>query len=266
MISKKIMGYKTRLILSSNWFIYGTVFLICIFNFSALFNSGVLLSGGANINKFEKFELVMNNYNMVSSLYGLIFSICLGAAMIGPDVKSGNIYVVLSIVNSRKKYYTNCVLVGLIQYFVIHSVITINCIIIMLSLSVNIIWSDIIYVCLGLYLNAIVYFMFTSVFSVVMKGYSSIIAGIIMYAYFSVYTYNKIPFVEGYIGFDISSHKNLLSIFFPARNLFLKSFSDISVIEQYTLNPLGINAPYYQIIYCIIMFILGMYIFEKKNL
>ena len=55
MISKKIMGYKARLILSKNWLFYGTVFLICLFNFSALFNSGVLLSGGADINKFEKY-------------------------------------------------------------------------------------------------------------------------------------------------------------------------------------------------------------------
>ena len=263
--NKRIIKYRLVTIISLDWFKYGTFFLILIFNFSALFNSGILLSGGASFNGTEKYELIMNNYITINSLYGGIISICLGAGLIGVDVKSKNIYVIFSAIKSRRNYYLLSILAGELIYIIIHTFITLNCILIMKAVSINFLWDELLQLYVGILLNATVYYVITSFCSVLIKGYKSIIIGILMYVYYYVYTFNTIPFVNGAIQFDIVSYKKYFGALFPMTNLLVKSVTDIQVYEYFLLAPLGINVSLYQVIYIIVFVILGTIAIDRKS-
>jgi len=262
---KRMMKYRIATIISQEWFKYGTLFLILIFNFSALINSGVLFSGGASFNQVEKYELVMNNYIMISSLYVGIMSICIGAGLIGADAKSKNIYVIFSAIRSRKKYYLISIIVGELIYLAIHSFISINCILILNAVSVKIIWNEFIYLYLGLLLNATVYYVVTAFFSVFIKGYKSILIGVCMYVYYYVYTFNIIPFVNGAIQLDLAKYKNCFGVLFPVTNLLIRSVTDVQLYEYFKLTPLGMNAQLFQCIYVIAFIALGIIAIDKQN-
>lgn len=224
------------------------------------------MSGGATFNKTEKYGLIMNNYIMISCLYGFIIAICLGAGMIGPDIKSGNIYVVLSAINSRKEYFIASICAGCFLYIVVHFLITCNCIIIMLSLSISFFWSDLINVFVGIMLNAFCFLMVTIAFSSVLRGYKSIVIGIFMYVYYYMYTFNAIPFVNGVIQFEVAKYKNILAIAFPAKNIFVNSLTEPNVLDLYCVSPMGMSIYAYQMIYIFIISVIGMTIFDNKNL
>lgn len=262
---KNIIRYSFNSILGQRWFLYFTFFLLLFFNFSELFHSGVLISGGEGFNRNLKYELIMNNYAVFNQLYGILVAICLAAGLIGVDVKSKNIYVIFSAVHSKRKYYVISLLTGAFIYVVIHTFFSANCLLIMHSLSVQIIWAEFLTAYAKILLNALVYFTFTAFFSILLKGYRAIIAGILGYCYYYLYSYNMIPFVNGSVGFELSAYKNILSCLLPVTNIYIESVTDPFVYQQMLLWPIGLPAAVYQIGYCVLLTIFGAVLTEQKN-
>lgn len=266
MSCKNIMKFKFRQLFSNKWLTFLTVFIVFFMNYCAVVNSGVLFSGGGGYNETEKYTLLINNYSSVSSLYGLLLAVCLGAGTIGPDLLSGNIYVILSAYSSRYRYFAVTAFSAWIYYFMVQILLTMNFCALLLIFDVTVIWPELVSLVLGTLLNATVVFVITSVCSIYLKGYQAVVAGLGAYAYYYICTFNTIPFVDEYLVINIVKYKNILCNFVPMKYLLIPSITDSEVLQIYETVPLGGNMYLYQFVYIIAVLILGCILIEKKDI
>lgn len=264
MIFSRIFRFKWNNI-SRGFLWYFTIFLFVFLNYNALVNSGVLLSGGAEFNGELKYTLLTNNFLSVSSLYGLILAVYMGAGMIGPDLVSGNIYVILTVLSDKWKYYLYSYLSGLGLYFLTYLGLCGNYMLLLQIFELPVRWQDFEYLFFGILLNAMVIYSVTALFSIFMKGYKSILAGLVGYSFFYVYTFNQIPFVNGVLSVPISRFGNWLFLFFPMKHLLVPSVTDVMIIELYNHMPHYYQEGIYQLVYCVITVCIGMVFIKRRN-
>ena len=262
----QIISFKLNAILAGKWITWLTVFLFFYVNYSALVSSGVLASGGADFNAVDKYTLISNNYSAVSSLYGLLLAILLGAGTIGPDCLSKNIYILLTSYPSRKRYYANSLLASWLYYFVVHVLVTGDYLLLLRIFKLTFPVSDTLNLFLGILLNSTVLLMISGMASIFWEGYRSAIAGVFAYAFYYMYTFNTIPFVNTMLGFDMNRYKNILFHLVPVQYVLTRSITDDIVLTYYHISAIGGNAYLYQAIYCLLLLVLACFLFEHRDL
>lgn len=262
----KVIKYKFNYLLSNKLITILTIILIIALNFNAIINSGVMFSGGADFNSTVKYALILNNYITVSSLHGLIFSIFLGSSIIGPDIQTGKMYVLLTSFPSRVKYYLGTFFAVLVYLLSIHYILLLNTFVLFLIFDIQFIPSDI-YVCFKhIILNSIVVLTVTGFFSVFMKGFQSAVLGFIAYAYYNIYTFNEIPFINNSFIFDVTQYKNILCNLFPIIHVLAPSYTSDEAFVLYQIHPVISDVNIYQIIYAVLILSISCVFIKRKDL
>jgi hypothetical protein len=126
--------------------------------------------------------------------------------------------------------------------------------------------SDISFVFFQNLLNSIVALSLTSLASIYIKGHGSAFVGLLGYAFFSIYLFNIIPFINSNLVFDITQYKDILVNFFPIANIYGLSYTETWVSELYNAVPLFGNMWLYQFFYIAILSCLSAILFSKKDL
>jgi ABC-type transport system involved in multi-copper enzyme maturation permease subunit len=262
----KVMKYKLNYLLSNKFLAIFIPILFVVLNFEIIINSGVLLSGGANFNSEIKYQLVLNNYIVVISFFGFLAAIFIGSSVLGPDIQTGNLYIILSIYPSRRKYYFGTFITCVIYLLAIQILLLINEMILIWIFDIQYLASDISFVFFQNLLNSIVALSLTSLASIYIKGHGSAFVGLLGYAFFSIYLFNIIPFINSNLVFDITQYKDILVHFFPIANICGLSYTEAWVSELYNAVPLFGNMYLYQFFYIAILSCLSAILFSKKDL
>lgn len=262
----KVIKYKIYYLLSNRLITILTIILFLALNFNAIVNSGVLFSGGEDFNVALKYELLFNNYMIIASLHGLIFSIFLGASMIGPDMQTGNMYILMSSYPSRVKYYLGTYLAVLFYLLSIHFALLLNIFVLFFVFEVQFVFTDIIICFRHIVLNSVVVLTVTGFASIFMKGFQSVIAGFLAYAYYNIYTFNEIPFINTSFLFDATRYRDILSNFLPIINVLAPSYTEEHVLIFYQIHPIIPNISVYQCVFILFTLWISCIVFKRKDL
>lgn len=263
---KKIIKHKLYFLFSSRFITIFSIMLFLVFNFQAIFNSGILLSGGSDFNSTLKYTLLINNYLVVTTLFGLILCIFLGANIIGPDMYTGNLYILMSICASRVKYYFHTFLSVFIYMFSLQALLLVNSIALYFAFGVPFLWSDILYCFCGTLLNSMVVLAITGLASIYIQGYGSAFVGLLGFAYFSAYTFNEIPFINLPLSFNFAQYKNLACYFLPITDIMAPSITDQSTLDIYALHTFLPTVELYQIVYIFVILVISCFCFQRREL
>lgn len=263
---RKVIKFKLYSLATSKFISISTLILFLILNIQAVVNSGVLFSGGAEFNETLKYTLLLNNYTIVASFYGLLLSIIFGSSVIGPDVENGNIYILLSSYASRMKYYLGTYLAALLNMIVVQVFLLINIFVLFHIFDVNYLISDVAICFLEILINSLVVLSVTSLFSVFLKGYKSAFVGLIGYSFYNLYFFNEIPFINIDFIFNISQYKDILFSFFPIIYVLVPSYTEFDVIEKATIHPILFTPIIYQLLFSAVIILLGALCFKHKEL
>lgn len=263
---KKVIKYKIYYLISNKFVIISTVVLFLLLNFEALLNSGVLFSGGSDFNRLTKYMLLLNNYIFVSCVYGLMFSIYIGSSIIGPDMQTGNILVLLTSYPSRIKYYLGTILAVFIFITAIQLLMLLNIYALLFTYDVSFIFSEVLECFVQSLFNSAVILSVTGLASIYMKGHSSAVVGLLCYAFFNIYTFNTIPFINTSFIFDVSVYRNILCNFLPIVHILPPSYTHIDAISTYGIRTIIPNIYIYQLFYILIIVVISSLCFKRKQL
>jgi len=262
----KVIKYKIYYLLSNKLTSAITFLLFIIMNFDALINSGVLLSGGSGFNSELKYELLLNNYVFTASIFGLLVGIYIGSSMIGPDIQTGNMYIILTSFPSRAKYFFGTFIAVVIYLIGVQLLLILNAYILLLVFNIPYLMSDLIYILLQIILNSTVALSLTGISSIYIKGHGSAMIGFLGYVVFNIYMYNVIPFFNMGFIFDLTQYRNIICHIFPITHVLAPSYTEQWIIDFYRLTPLTINIYIYQLLYIIGIVGIGALLFKRKEL
>ena len=175
---KRVMKYKLRELLRSPLAILAAAFLLLMLNGAAIIRSGVLASGGGEFNTELKYALIVNNYGNIASLYGVLAAILLGAGVIGPDLATGNLFVLLTAYPARGRYFLACVLTVWGYLLLVQLVMLADVCLLLRLFSLPVRPGDLLAVFPAEILNSTVLFGLSAVGSVYCKGYRAAAVGI----------------------------------------------------------------------------------------
>lgn len=239
--------------------------MLALYNFQALFNSGGLASGENGFNNDVKYQLLANNYIFVLSFFGLLYAVFLGSRIAGRDIYTGHLGILLCSYPSRTGYYLASLIAVAFFLFLVMAVMTGNLLLLLGIFHVTYPVSEILLAFLTQYLNAMVLMTATGLFSVVAPTAAPYL-GLTGYGYFSLYTFNELPFVRLPLTIDVIQYRDILCLFFPVRDVMIPSYTPSEVIQIYSIHTLGLPTSLYQGIYIIIIVALGIMSFVRKNL
>lgn len=262
----RVFRYKLSYLLSSPVITVSTAALFFLLNFSALVNSGVLLSGGAEFNAETKYMLLMNNYISVALFYGLLFSMILGANTLGPDAQSGNLNILMSAYPSRVKYFMGTILISVLCLTSVQLLMSGNMILLLKIYEIPFVWHDIQICTIQILLDSLVILSVTAVGSIFMKGLRSVIVGLVGYSFYNIYMFNTIPFINGALIFPVSQYKNILCHFFPVIRVMTPSYTEEATWSFYKLHTILPSAELYQVLYIVLVMAAGCILFQKRDL
>lgn len=262
----QVIRYKQYYLLSNRFVIISTIFLLCILNFQAVVNSGILFSGGGDFNTTQKYALLLNNYISVASFYGLLLSAYLGSSVIGPDIETGNIYIILTSYPYKTKYFLGTYISVLLYMALIQLLLLLDLVILFLVYDVSFLGSDIAFCFAKIFLNSVVVLSITGYASIYMKGHNAAFIGMLGYAFFSVYTFNQVPFINTRFIFNVVQYKNYLCNLFPITHVLAPSYTDPEVIRAYGIQTLIPDTGIYQCVYIFFVVLLSCYSFKHKEI
>lgn len=262
----KVIKYKLNYLISNRLITVSIIILFLVLNFEAVINSGVLFSGGTSFNADIKYQLLLNNYIIVSSFYGLLLSVYLGASIVGPDIQTGNMYILLSSYPSRIKYFLGTYLAVVSFATVLQTLLLFNIMTLFVVYQVSFVWSDLLICFTQNYLNTVVVLSVTGLASIYIKGHGASVVGLLGYGFFNVYTYNELPFVKTTFIFDITKYKDILCNLFPITHILPPSYSYPEVIDYYRIQPIIPNIYCYQVLYILFVLWLSCICFQHKEL
>jgi len=239
--------------------------MLALYNFQALINSGGLASGQNGFNNDVKYQLLVNNYLFVMAFFGLLYAVYLGSRIAGRDLQTGHLGVLLCSYPSRAGYYLASVSAVASFMLLTMAIMTADLLVLLLIFHVAYPFSEIIQAFLALYLNALVLMAATGFFSVVRPSAAPFL-GLAGYAYFSLYTFNELPFVRLPLTIDVSLYKDYLCLLFPVRDVMIPSYTPVEVIQMYGIQTLGVPTGLYQTMYLLAVIALGAYVFVRKDL
>lgn len=262
----KVIKYKTSYLLSNKLVIGGTLILLFLLNFNVIVQLGVLFSGGGQFNADMKYTFLFDNYIEVSRVYGMLFAILLGASTIGPDSQNGNLNIILSAYPSRSKFFLGTFITCYSYILFVFLLIEINIITLLYVFEVPFQWSDLLACGIQFPLNTLVLISVTSLGSIFMKGFKSIIVGIVAYCYYNLYMFNTIPFIDSTPMIDMTQYKDILCHLLPVTYMLGKSYTSQELLERVHLDTIFFSIECYQIIYAVSVLMIGCFLFQKKDL
>lgn len=239
--------------------------MIALYNFQALVNSGGLASGENGFNNDVKYQLLANNFLFVLAFFGLLYAVFLGSRIAGRDIYTGHLGILLCSYPSRVGYYLASLSAVAIFMLLVMTIMTANLFLLLGIFDVAYPVVEILQVFVAQYLNALVLMATTGMFSVVLPNAAPYL-GLTGYAYYSLYTFNELPFVRLPLILNITQYKEILCLFFPVRDVMIPSYTPPEVIQMYSIQTLGIPTDLYQVIFVLSVTALGAYAFARKDL
>lgn len=263
----KTLKYKLINYVEDNKFIVILLSYFIIFNYEIIVASGVLSIGSGTYNLSIKRALILNNYSIVAITFGLILAIYLGAKIIGKDIETRQMYMLMTNVHSRIVYILLSWVSVVLYLLIIQSLFTINVLIISKCFDVELLFSELMLVNRDILFNMIVISTITSLFSVIFEGYMGCVAGLISLVLFNIHTYATIPLANVELLLSDNFRRLLVNIA-PIKNIKIMS----SIDSGYSINFLA-PSPYiiesitvYQVIFTLIILGLTVFAFKKKDL
>lgn len=263
----KVLKYKIINALEDKKLLIGTILYIIIFNYQIILKSGILARGNGNFNHDLKYSLMMNNFVGVAITFGLIISIYLGVSIIGKDMENKQMYILLTNVNSRKIYFFANLLGCAILILGLQFILTMNLFILAKVIDIVVPLGEILYVNMQIFMNMMILMTITAMFSIVLEGYKGALVGLIVIILFNIHTYLIIPLVNINISLNTTWRRVLMNIA-PIRDVRLPSIIasgyavDLKLPPPYMIN----NFLTYQVFFLILMIILSLLIFHRKDL
>lgn len=262
----KIVKYKIMSLLSDKIFLAMTIVFFLILNYEVLIYSGILSAGSRDFNGILKYMLLINNFITSSTLFGLLVAIYIGTGLIGKDVSSGQIYVMLLSYSKRWKYLIGNWIGLIIITILLIGFIILNYFAISLVLGIKTVYSDLFICFRGIFLDMVTIMTVTAVSSIFLNGISSSIVGIVGLTIFNIYSAFRIPFVNLPVVIGDVTRK-LMVTFIPLLKIYAPSITDKGIINRYNIEPYIIsNISLYQVVYITFLLILGSIFFKHKEL
>lgn len=262
----KAFKYKIYALLSDKKLIGITILYFIILNVQTIINSGILYQGSSSYNGILKYTLLINNFDIASIMFGMFVAIYIGTGLIGKDMETGQIYVILTASPKRHRYFMGNFLALLAVTACVVALMAVNFLLEAYALGIQVVASDLVRNLKDIMLNMTVIMTLTAVFSVFIKGYLSAFAGLAGLLLFNIYAYQKIPFIDESFNFGNVDIQNFLSNFCPVADVSAPSVVGHDVVAYYSRIPIIPNFSIYQIVYIAVLLIIGNVIFERKEL
>lgn len=262
----EVVKYKILTLIEDRIFKYMILIFFIILNYEVFLNSGMLSDGSEKFNEILKYTLLINNYTITSTIFGLLIGIYVGSGFIGNDIMSGKIYIMILSFPKRWKYLLGviCGLAVVITGFVFLILLNYFVSTVVLNVSVNI--YDLIQCFTYILVNMIVVMIVTAVASIFFSGKASLIVGIAQMAIFNIYTFEKIPFIDYSINISIKTRR-ILACIAPISNVSPPSIYNDGSLSRYIVTPILVNNMLlYQMIFIFFILIIGVIGFKYKEL
>jgi len=244
------------------WMLLG---MLLLYNFQALANSGGLASGRDGFNDSVKYQLLANNYTFVVSFFGLLYAVFLGSRIAGRDIETGHLGILLCSYPDRAGYYLASLAAAALYLLVALLALTVNLLLLLWVFQVAFPAGEIAGAFLAQYLNALVLLTATGLFSVLAPSGAAFL-GLGAYAYYSLYTFNELPFVRLPLLVRIDAYREVLCLFLPVRNVLMPSYTPAEILQIFAMEPLGLPPGLFQAAYALGMAVAGALLFRVKDL
>ncbi len=263
---RKIIKYKIITLFEDKIFNIVLLIYFIVLNYNIFINSGLFLAGSAEFNSKLKYTLLINNFIATTSMFGLLTAIYIGAGFIGKDIKSNQIYVILSSTSKRWAYFFGNWIGSIVVIFVFLSLIILNYICISAALGVMTYYIDFLTILIETVLNMIVIMTITAAASIFIEGYGSALVGFIALTIYNIHSACKIPFTNHFVNVDFNLRRLLVNIS-PIRSIYASSITSEGVIERFNVEPFLIhNFTAYQMLYIGILLIIGIFALGNREL
>lgn len=244
------------------WMLLG---MLLLYNFQAMANSGGLASGSDGFNNGVKYQLLANNYLFVVEFFGLLYAVFLGSRIAGRDIQTGHLGILLCSYPDRVGYYLASLTAVALFLLLAFLALTANLFLLLWIFKVSFPAAEIAGAFLALYLNAMVLLAATGMFSVIAPSAAPFL-GLGAYAYYSLYTFNELPFVGLPLLVRLDACRDVLCLFLPVRNVLMPSYTPAEILRPFEMEPLGLPPGLFQAAYVLGMAALGALLFRTKDL
>lgn len=262
----KIIKYRLLSLMEDKIFVTFMVLFFMVLNYNVLVKSGLLSVGSGSFNEELKYALLINTFTIFTSLYGLIITIYMAHDIISRDIKSGQIYITLLSFSNRGLVILGqwLCLVGVVLCFLF--LIIINFLSLSFALDITVNYYDVILAFKDIFLNMIVLITLTVVASIIFQNIFSFIVPLTGLVLFNVYTYSNIPFANQHISLS-NTMKSFLATLIPIKDIAPPSLVGTKYTSFFYVETLLLeNINTYQILYVLIVLILGIVVFSRKDL
>jgi ABC-type transport system involved in multi-copper enzyme maturation permease subunit len=226
----------------------------------------ILADGSKDFNKLLKYTLLINNFTIVSTIFGQLIAIYIGCGLIGNDIISGKLYIMITSFPKRWKYLLGNFIGLFLVVVTFVLLILLNYFVATFALDIYVNISDLVYCFASILLNMFVIMTLTAVSSIFIHGKTSLVVGLIGMVLFNIYTYQYIPFVNTPVLFDMKIRRALACLV-PVSNVAAPSIYSDGSLDKYIVKPFLINNMYiYQVVFVIIVLIFGIAAFKHKEL
>lgn len=239
--------------------------MLLLYNFQALANSGGLASGSDGFNDGVKYQLLANNYLFVVEFFGLLYAVFLGSRIAGRDIRTGHLGVLLCSYPDRVGYYLASMAAVALYLLLALCALTGNLLLLLGIFKVSFPAAEIAGAFVAHYLNALVLLAATGLFSVLAPSAAPFL-GLGAYAYYSLYTFNELPFVRLPLLVRLDAFRDVLCLFLPVRNVLMPSYTPAELQRFFAMEPLGLPPELFQGAYVLGLAALGALLFRKKDL
>lgn len=263
---RKVVKYKILTLLEDRLFKVIVIAFFIILNYNIFLKSGILADGSQDFNKLLKYTLLINNFNIVSIIFGQLIAVYIGSGLIGNDISSGKLYIMITSFPKRWKYLLGN-FIGLLTVVVAFVLLILfNYSVATIALDIYVNFNDLIYCIASILLNMLVIMMLTAVSSIFILGKTSLVTGLIGMGLFNVYTYQYIPFINTPILLEMKIRRALACLA-PISDVAAPSIYNDGSLDKYLVKPFLLDNMFiYQIVFIIMILMIGMISFKYKEL
>ncbi len=244
-------------------------FLIIFFlylNLVILSRSHEILIGGSNFNAVIKYAILINNTVYITFLFSIFYGIYNGARLIKRNLDSGQMKIILSLHPHRTKYLlSEWFLTAMVQLLTI-VLAFVNVILIMLTLNISFPIVELFSLAFQLFINSIMVMTIALTLSLIFSEMSALFLSSFYLIIFNIYAYDEVPFVGFRTRMSYEVARVLASVF-PINSPTAQSIVPYGYATAVDVYPYFISKVWaYQLLYTLIVMILGVILFKRKEL
>lgn len=244
-------------------------FLILFFlylNLVILSRSHEILIGGSNFNAVIKYAIIINNTVYITFLFSIFYGIYNGTKLIKRNLDSGQMKIILSLHPHRMKYLLNEWLLTTIVQLLTIVLAFVNVILIMLTLNISFPIVELISLAIQLFVNSIMIMTIALTLSLIFSEMSALFLSSVYIIIFNIYAYGEVPFVGFRTRMSYEAARVLASVF-PINSPTAQSIVSYGYATAVEIFPYFISKVWaYQLLYTLIVMILGLILFKRKEL